>query len=156
MTGPYIQTNIYLYNTSAPSVKAPADRWQRHRAETGQSLLKGPADLWTLTHLKVASFFHASSAHNPICVLSKYTEYSCVCIRSVVRRLHRFNVLELKVNTDLLDMRFILLMFKYFDEALCTLVMLERPAQSSALFFPSFFLYDWLRWGGGREKKKER
>ena len=39
-------------------------------------------------------------------------------------------------------------MFKYFDEALCTLVMLERPAQSLAYFF-----YDWLR--SGKEKKKK-
>lgn len=45
------------------------------------------------------------------------------------------------------DMRFISLMFKYFDEAFCTLVMLERPAQSLAYFF-----YDWLR----REKERER
>lgn len=46
------------------------------------------------------------------------------------------------------DMRFILPVFKYFDEAFCTLVMLDRVAQSWAYFF-----YDWLR--RGKEKKRE-
>lgn len=49
-------------------------------------------------------------------------------------------------------MRFILLTFKYFDEAFCALVMLERPAQSLAYFF---FMIDCER-GKGEEKKKEK
>lgn len=52
------------------------------------SILKGPADLLMLTHLKVTSFFHAFSAPNPACVcvcvhelvLLKYRVYSCVNI----------------------------------------------------------------------------
>lgn len=47
------------------------------------------------------------------------------------------------------DMRFILLMFKYFDETLCTLVMLERPAQSLAYFFM-------IDCGGEKRKKKKK
>lgn len=65
----YIFKPIFICNNaSTPSVKASADRWKRHQAETGHSLLKGPADLLMLTHLKVTSFFCAFSLHNSIYV----------------------------------------------------------------------------------------
>lgn len=46
-------------------------------------------------------------------------------------------------------MRFVLCVFKYFDEAFCTLVMLERPAQSLAYFLL------WVTAKGERKRTKK-
>lgn len=87
----YIFKPIFICNNASTlSVKAPADRWKRHPAETGHSQLKGPVDLLMLTHLKVTSFFLAFSLHIPICVyicesvLLKHTVYSSVNIPLLV------------------------------------------------------------------------
>lgn len=140
-------------NASTLSVRAAADRWKRHRAETGHSLLKGPPDLLMLTHLKVTSFFYAFNLHIPlyvcICVCAhesvKHTLYACVNIPLLAWGLYHFIVEGLRTWGSYC------LCLNIFDKAVCTLVMLERPAQSLAYFF--FLFYDWLR--RGKRKKEE-